>query len=166
VGTTTDTAKSISLALGSKGVIDGNPCPTAFFQASGTTNVGPYQVEPIATASQGPANCTISGQSGWVRNVTNQVQYATGAAFAVSGLIVADTITVGTPNTLGVSSKQEAQTATTGDGSFPDTYFVCSSACPGTGQTDATQKWTVGGGSLPHANALVYKCSSIAIDGK
>jgi hypothetical protein len=82
-GTTTDTAKSISLALGSKGVIDGNPCPTAFFQASGTTNVGPYQVEPIDTASQGPAQCKVQGQAGWVRNVTNQVQYVNGAAYAV-----------------------------------------------------------------------------------
>jgi hypothetical protein len=164
-GTTTDTAKSISLALGSKGVIDGNPCPTAFFQASGTTNVGPYQVEPIDTASQGPAQCKVQGQAGWVRNVTNQVQYVNGAAYAVSGLSVSDNIAVGAPNTLGVSSKQEGQTPTTGDGSFPDTYFVCSTACPGSGKTGATQNWIVAGIPLLHVDGLVYECGSISIDG-
>jgi hypothetical protein len=127
--------------------------------------VGPNQVEPIDTASQGPASCSIKGQAGWVRNVTNQVQFANGAAYAVSGLTVADVISVGTPNTLGISNEQEGQAPTTGDGSFPDTYYVCSSACPGSGASDATQKWTVAAFPLPHANALVYKCGSITIDG-
>jgi hypothetical protein len=41
--------------------------------------VGPYQVEPIATASQFPASCP-AGQAGWNRNVTNQVQFVDGSA--------------------------------------------------------------------------------------
>jgi hypothetical protein len=67
--------------------------------------VGPYRVEPISTDSQGPAACTTKGQAGWVRNVTNQVQFATGAPYAVSGLSMADNISVGTPNSLGISGK-------------------------------------------------------------
>src|ERR1700683_4844365 len=73
-----------------------------------------------------------------------------GAPYAVSGLSVADDINVGRTNALGVSSLQDGQTATTGDGSFPDTYYVCSSDCPGSGQSDATQNWIVVGIPLPH----------------
>jgi hypothetical protein len=132
----------------------------------GGGNVGPYQVEPISTASQGPANCT-SGRSGWVRNTTNQVQYLGGQPYAVSGLTVSDGITLGSRNDLGITSSQTGHTPTTGDGSFPDTYFVCSTACPGSsGESDAIQNWVVGGIPLFHTNGLVYKCSSIKIDGR
>ncbi len=163
-GTTTDFASSDIVPYGHEHMPpDG--CPTHPWGPSGPTNVGPYQVEPIATDSQGPANRSTHGQAGWVRNVTNQVQYLNGTAYAVSGLGVADNITVGTPNTLGVTGKQESQTPTTGDGSFPDTYYVCSSACPGSGETDATQNWTVAGIPLFHVDGLVYKCGSISIDG-
>ena len=131
---------------------------------SGGGNVGPYKVEPIATASQFPASCP-QGQAGWNRNVTNQLQYANGNAFAVSGVSVADTITVGSRHDLG-SGTSTGSATTTGDGSFSDNYSVCSTACPSTGETDALQNWTAGSYPLPHANALVYKCSSITIDGQ
>jgi hypothetical protein len=116
-GTTNHYARSTPMYWGP--LKDFVSCPISQPQTSANTNVGPYQVEPIDTASQGPAQCTKSGQSGWVRNVTNQVQYVTGAAYAVSGQTVADTISVGNPNALGISGKQEGQTPTTGDGSFP-----------------------------------------------
>jgi hypothetical protein len=130
---------------------------------SGPGGVGPYQVEPIDTASQGPADCP-SGYAGWVRNVTNQVQRFDGSAFAFSGLTVADTLQVGSKHDLG-SGTSTGQETTTGDGSFPDLYSVCSTACPGTGETDALQSWTVNGLGLSHVNAVTYKCSSITIDG-
>jgi len=66
--------------------------------------VGAYQVEPIATASQGPVaagNCPTNQYPGYVRYVTNQVQYQTGAAYALSGLSVADTLTTGSRHDLG-----------------------------------------------------------------
>ena len=127
--------------------------------------VGPYQVEPINTASQGPADCSIKGQAGWVRNVTNQVQYVDGSPYAVSGLTAADQITTTTPNQLGISGAQVGSYPTTGDGSFPDTYYVCSASCPGSGKTGALQNWTVSGIPLPHVNAITYQCTSILIDG-
>jgi hypothetical protein len=140
-------------------------CPQRGAGAGNINNVGPYQVEPIATASQGPADCTLHTQSGWIRNVTNQVQYVTGAAYAVSGLTVADNITITTPNNLGIGNIDENQAPTTGDGSLPDSYYVCSSACPGSGYTDALQNWIVAGIPLHHVDGNTYTCPSITIDG-
>src|ERR1700681_2499022 len=74
-------------------------CPIRDDTPSAGTNVGPYQVEPIFTASQGAAVCP-SGQAGWSRNVTNQLQYQNGSPYAVSGITVADTISIGGTNQL------------------------------------------------------------------
>ena len=142
----------------------GNPCPLSTFQNTAPGTVGPYRVEPIATASQFPASCP-SGQAGWNRNVTNQVQYIDGSAYAVSGVVVSDILTVGSRHDLG-SGTSTGTATTTGDGSFSDNYSVCSTACPtSSGETDALQTWTANGVPLPHSNAVVYKCSSITIDG-
>src|SRR5271154_861313 len=141
-------------------------CPQVTYGPTQPVTVAsPNQVEPISTASQGVAACSPSTWSGWVRNVTNQVQYANGSAYAFSGLSVADVITTGGTDALG-SGTSTGSATTTGDGSFPDTYSVCSSACPqSTGETDALQNWTLNGSPLPHSNALVYRCTSISIDG-
>lgn len=125
----------------------------------------PYKVEPINTAAQGSASCP-AGKAGWSRNVTNQVQNQDGSPYAKSGVSVSDTISVGSTNGLGIASTQTGTSTTTGDGSFPDTYFVCSPACPNsTAESDALQSWVVGGSTLPHSNSVVYKCSSITVDG-
>jgi hypothetical protein len=78
--------------------------------------------------------------------------------------VVADHITVGSRHDLG-SGTSTGSATTTGDGSFSDNYSVCSTACPSAGETDALQNWTAGAYPLPHTDALVYKCSSITIDG-
>ena len=142
-------------------------CPTGNPSAGSSGNVGPYQVEPIATASQGAAQCSQQGQAGWVRNVTNQVQYGDGSPYAYSGLTAADTITVSSRNDLGITRTQTGSHTTTGDGSFDDTYYVCSDYCPtSTGESDALQNWTVNSLGLPHTNQVIYKCGSITIDGR
>lgn len=70
------------------------------------------------------------------------------------------------PNALGVSGTRTGSHATDGQGEWPDTYFVCSTACPGsTGEADAAQSWTYNGVGLPHVNGIVYKCSSVTVDG-
>lgn len=143
-------------------------CNPVQFSPGSPGGVGPYQVEPINVNSQGPAaagSCPINQYPGYVKYVTNQVQYASGASFAFSGLTVADTITIGSRHDLG-SGTSTGSATTTGDGSFQDQYSVCSPACPGSsGETDATQNWTVNGVPLFHINGVVYKCSSISIDG-
>jgi hypothetical protein len=139
-------------------------CPTQTFPPQQSVTVAtPYQVEPIATDSQGVADCP-AGSSGWIRNVTNQVQYSNGSAFAFAGLTAADILTIGSRHDLGSGTATGSET-TTGDGSFPDTYSVCSTACPSTGETDALQSWSLNGSPLPRSNNVVYKCSSISIDG-
>jgi len=141
-------------------------CPRASTQPSGEVNVGPYQVQVLATAQEGPASCP-TGSGGYRRNVTNQLQYVNGAPYAVTGLTVADTITVGSQNALGISGTLTGSATTTGDGSFPDSYGVCTPACPASaGETDAIQSWTVNWVGLPHSNLVVYKCTSIKVDGR
>jgi hypothetical protein len=142
-----------------------SPCPKNDYNPSAPVDVGPWQVEPIFTAAQGPANCS-AGSHGWSRNVTNQVQRPNGSAYAFIGLAVSDTISIGSRNDLGIASSQTGTFTTTGDGSFPDTYYVCSNACPGNGESDALQNWRVNAISLPHSNAVIYKCASITVDGR
>lgn len=141
------------------------PCPQLTQEGNNQIKVGPYQVEPTATTAQGQAVCP-QGQAGWARNVTNQVQYYTGAPFATGYNAVSDTLTYTAPNPLGISGTRTGTAGTNPDGSFPDTYSVCSAACPAsTGEADALQNWTLAGYPLPHVNAVKYKCNSISIDG-
>jgi hypothetical protein len=158
----TTSATSAILREGSSGLY----CPRKTFTPSGNDNVGPYRVEPIATASQYPPSICSQGQTGWQRNVTNQLQYSTGSAYAHAGITTADNFSIGSRNDLGVTSFQGGNDVTTGDGSWSDYYYVCSPACPAsTGETDALQNWTANGVPLPHVNLVIYKCSSISIDG-
>ena len=77
-----------------------------------------------------------------------------------------DNFSIGSRNDLGVASFQSGSDVTTGDGSWSDYYYVCSPACPAsTGETDALQNWTANGYPLPHVNLVIYKCSSISVDG-
>jgi len=132
-------------------------------QATANVHV-PYQATYISTTQQGAAVCP-SGQAGWSRLVTMQLQDQSGKAINVSGILMADMIQPGTRNDLGASSRTGSY-KTDSSGSWPDTYFVCSTACPAsTGETDAAQNWTYNGLGLPHFNAIVYKCKSVTIDG-
>ena len=141
-------------------------CPISRFSPTGGDNVGPYRVEPIATASQYPPSFCSQGQSGWQRNVTNQLQHSNGSPYAHAGITTADNFSIGSRNDLRVTSIQSGNDVTTGDGSWSDYYYVCSPACPAsTGETDALQNWAANGVSLPHVNLVIYKCSSISVDG-
>jgi hypothetical protein len=131
---------------------------------SGGGNIGPYRVEPIATPLQGAAICPAK-YAGWSRNVTAQLQYSDGTGYRVAGITVADILQVTGTNQLGINQTETKSWATDGNGSWPDTYYVCSTACPSTKVSDAIQSWTYNSLPLPHSNLVVYKCSSIKIDG-
>jgi hypothetical protein len=118
------------------------------------------------TASQFPHACTTSGQAGWERNVTNQVQFKDGSPYVHSGLTVTDNRSIGR-NDLNISYQDIGSYQTTGDGSFPDSHYDCSFYCPSSsGETDALQNFTVSGLPLPHVDLIIYKGSSITIDGR
>ena len=159
VGSTTSSTWS-NLREGSNGLY----CPRLKFSPQGGANVQvrvPTKVLPIATQNQGTIMC--AGGQGWYRTVTNQLQDQFGSAYAHAGIAMADTITFGT-NQLGLSPVT-GSASTDANGTWADFYSVCSSLCPSSGQSVAAQSWTYSGIPLPHVNSVVYKCSSITIDG-
>ncbi len=126
----------------------------------------PTSVGLVMTNAQGAAVCP-AGQAGWSRNVTLQLQDQFGAAYRAAGIRMADMIYIGNPNNLGASNTQTGAFNTDAGGRWPDTYFVCSSVCPGNaGETDALQYWTWNTLPLPRQNVIVYKCGSITVDGR
>jgi hypothetical protein len=130
----------------------------------------PTSVTYVNTLSRsgtvGSSFCSsYGGGSGYLRNVTLQLLDQGQAPIRRSNITVADTITPGGTNALGLSS-QTGSTTTNNYGQWPDSYFVCSTLCPASsGQTNATQSWTANSASLSVSNNLVYKCGSITIDG-
>ena len=131
-------------------------------QDSGTVQVRvPTKVLPIATQNQGTILC--AGGQGWYRTVTNQLQDQFGSPYAHAGILMTDSITFST-NQLGLSPVT-GSASTDANGTWADFYSVCSSLCPSSGQSVAAQNWTYNGIPLAHVNSVVYKCSSITIDG-
>jgi hypothetical protein len=127
----------------------------------------PYQVQVGWTVNQGYAQCALSGQNGWIRNVENELEDQFGFAIQQSQILMADTISIGSPNDLGISGQLTGSDTTDASGQWFDTYYVCSYACPSSsGETDALQTWTYDGIGLPHTNAIKYKCSAITVDGR
>jgi hypothetical protein len=127
----------------------------------------PTLVQVIGTTAQGAAVCPAK-QHGWSRLVTDQLfdQGTSPRPITAAGVVVADSIVVTTPNALGIRGTVTGSFNTDANGSWPDSYFVCSTVCPrSTGETDAQQNWTANNTNLPHVNAVVYKCSSITVDG-
>jgi hypothetical protein len=140
-------------------------CPSNAPSAQAPTVVkAPYQVGVLNTISS-QANTCSSG-AGWFREVTNQIEDQSGAPFSIQGT-VSDSLTVGSPNDLGISGNQTGTGSTNAQGQWLDMYFDCSSVCPSsTGESDAIQQWSLNGVGLPKTNLVVYKCNSITINGQ
>jgi Bacterial Ig-like domain (group 2) len=122
----------------------------------------PTMVEPIATLSQGPLLC--SNGYGWNRIVTNQLQYQNGSGVLQSGITMADALTFTSTNQLNLTP-DTGSAPTDAKGSWSDLYADCGPKCPSSGVSDALQSWTWNGVGLPHVNLVVYKCTSVTIDG-
>lgn len=146
------------------------PAQPASGQGSGTAYVGPYQVEPASTVAQGtfpPGECPTAGNPnpGYLRAVNNQVQLISGAPYPHS-VTVSDTIQFTSRIDLGGNGASTGTATTDSTGTFFDQYWICSNACPSsTGETDALQNWLVNGYPLPHVDGVIYKCTSIKVDG-
>lgn len=115
--------------------------------------------------------CTGS-QAGWYRKVNKIVTDQNGADIVLSGQALTETVTIGTPNDLNVTGTQIGTAVTNSSGIFADEYYVCSSRCPASsGQTNASQTISdvLPSGAGPYtlsANALVYKCTGITVNGQ
>lgn len=106
--------------------------------------------------------------NGYLRRVMNQVFDNFGQPYA-GVATVGDQIESGTPNELGITgtSLTPASYQTNSSGQWTDDYSTCSSACyASTGRTDATQLWTYNGVQLAGTTLLIYKCTSIEINGQ
>lgn len=126
----------------------------------------PTSVAVLNTVSQGQGSCP-SGLAGWVRVVTLQLRDQQGSAIQYPGISVSDQISSGSPNTCFLNSYQTGTGGTDSNGSWTDTYSICSTVCPNNGscQTDATQTWTANGITVAQAVPIVYACNSITVNG-
>jgi hypothetical protein len=131
--------------------------------SSGTVQVRvPTKVIPIATTSQGPIVCS-NGQ-GWNRIVTNQLQDQFGQAYPHAGITMADNINFGSTNQLNLVA-ETGSSVTDANGSWGDFYADCTPKCPSAGESDASQNWTYNSIPLAHVNTVIFKCTSVTIDG-
>ena len=128
-----------------------------------------HYVNTSASAALSTSACTAIGLpgSGWQRNVTLQLQDQGHGSIVSPSYLVADALTVNSPNNLGFSSSQTlvGSVYTNSYGQWPDSYIACSTYCPTSGQSNVTQSWTANSKSLPYTNSIVYKCTGITIDG-
>ena len=143
-------------------------CWVRNFPASQSDNVQtrvPTKVIPIATQSQGTVLCGVNlSRSGWQRIVTNQLQDQFGQAYAHAGINMADMLSFGSTNQLGLSPVT-GSSLTSSNGTWSDLYSDCTTACPSSGESDALQSWTYNSIPLPHVDSVIYKCTSVTIDG-
>jgi hypothetical protein len=141
-------------------------CPIRNFEGSATVTVWqPYQVNVVGNISSGANSCG-TGSAGRSRWVYLQLQDRYGAGIPIANIQMADSFGWGTRNDLGLNKPQNGADGTDGTGSWQDHYFFCSSVCPGnTGESDLVQYWTANGVNVPLPSALVFKCSSISVNG-
>jgi len=97
----------------------------------------------VSTITNGPATDCPAGQgAGWNRVVLKIVtdQQKPSQDIVAAGQILTETVTLGTPNNLGIGTVGTSMGMTDALGHFQDRLRVCSTACPGsTGKTVATQ---------------------------
>jgi len=157
-GTTTAIVRMTANSCTTTGV--GNPPPAVQVPKS----------DPIFSVNVNAAAPCTTG-SGWVMDVNKHIADQNGEYILTPGQTLTETYTIGTPNQLGLTSIQTGTTATNSAGIVADEYSVCSTACPSGGETDATQHPSdqLPGSSTIYPltpNNVVYKCSSISVNGK
>jgi hypothetical protein len=174
-GSSTSPPVSLQAVSGGTSQVNGH-ISSSYCQSGGggTATVQIPTADPIiSTASQGAISCTINGTAGagWNRDVNKHIvdQETPPQVIAVAGQTLTETYTIGTPNGLSMSSIATGTGKTNAAGVVGDDYYVCSTLCPGAGSTNATQHPT---DTLPSGkmyaltnNSVVYKCSSITVNG-
>lgn len=146
---------------------------------------------PDATTSEATCNAGVGTGCGVTRTFTYQVldQIGGGEPINFAGMQVWDSITIGTPNDLGISGFTTACTAagktnsgpcnktTASNGTFPEGppfgtgLSVCSTACISGGtcivpsKTTAASQTIYVNGFAVHTQTLTYECNKILVNG-
>lgn len=126
----------------------------------------------VSTISNGAATDCPSGQAGWDRKVWKIVtdQETPPKDMVVGGQSLTETVTIGSPNDLGITGVTTGTGTTGTNGQFGDHFRVCSTLCPtSTGTTAANQTITDVYNSTTYTltpNSIAYKCSSITVNGQ
>jgi hypothetical protein len=162
--------KSGGTAIGQGTIANGTGCA---FVADGVLKVQvPTNYRITQTINDqpitGPPYCS-AGISGWVKNVQKIVTDQNQTDMVVSGQKLTETVTVPVPNAFGITKTKTGTDTTDAQGHFTDSYYLCSSLCPGSNaKVTATQ--TVfdsenGNNYTFPSQSIVYSCSSITING-
>lgn len=126
----------------------------------------PWSVSPIATDQNTAAYCVTTATTGWYRHVTNQIYDQFNFPYKKAGT-VNDQILISSPNDLGFAGGFTGTGGSDANGTFPDSYSTCSTACPGsTGHTVADQFWFFNGVQVRSITLVDYRCTSIVINGR
>jgi hypothetical protein len=153
-------------------------CPVQTYSPKNTVNV------QIPTSTRVVTNTTnkalqlgqypcAANQSGWIRNTIEIMtdQNIPARDIVASGQVLSETVSVNpVANGLGITGVRTGSATTGVDGTFVDSFSVCSAACTtgSTATTAATQAISdaYNGRTYPVNNALIYSCSSILFNGK
>jgi hypothetical protein len=163
--------KSGGTAIGQGVIANGTGCS---FVADGTLNVQvPTASRITQTINNQPSAGTIycpTGYAGWLRIVQKIVTDQNHADMVVSGQNLTEKVTVPVPNAFGITQVKTGTATTDAQGHFTDTFYVCTNVCPGSTQS-VTATQTISDSLNGHNyvltnNSIVYKCSSISINGQ
>jgi len=127
-----------------------------------------YSVQ-IGPNTHSPYHTCPSGSNGWDRYVNKLVTDQRGGDITVAGMYMSETISINPgQDGLQLHSITAQNVYTVGGGDFGDVLWMCTTLCPGSGETDATQfpddlvngfQYTLA------ANAFRYTCSGNYING-
>lgn len=171
-GSATYNGEGLGSTFADASVLDSNGC-----SGGGGTPISvaaPYSSQIVSTIqnnalSSGQSPCA-PGYAGWIRVVNKVVTYQSGAAVAIAGQALTETVTLQSPNDLLIGSVATGNATTDSSGGFQDTLYVCSSVCPASsGSTVAQQQISdsVNGTSYNLTpNTFTYQCSGMLINGQ
>lgn len=147
-----------------------SPPPCGIEQIPAASRIIPPDIVSVAISSSNSQFCKGT-QSGWLREVAKIVTDQSGQDIVLNLEYLTEAVTIGATNQLNLLPPNTGTAFTNESGQFSDTFYACSAACPGSGQTDATQSITdlLPNGDGPYTlspNSLVYKCTGITVNGK
>jgi hypothetical protein len=142
-------------------------CPMQAHPPKGNDNVQKPTSDAICDQNtNGARGGCPAGYAGWDRDVDLIVLDQSGQQIIVAGQQMNEKYTIGN-NGLHLTSIATGQTTTNAAGLYTDEWWFCSTYCPGSGTTTATQAVTdtYNGTPFQWSNTIVYGCGAITHNG-